>query len=169
MLYTIRPALLEEISALGPLQLEAAKRFSENVLPEPMRSTYTLPLDYLKEALNRNGLWVAEGENGVLAGYAVLRETDGLAFLHQVDVLPAHGRQGLGRSLVEKMLARARELGYEALYLTTFRSVPWNAPFYAKLGFIIPASGELPEPVLSMLAAELAAVPDRVAMCILLS
>jgi hypothetical protein len=29
----------------------------------------------------------------------------------------------------------ARTLGLTSLTLTTFRDVPWNAPFYAKLGF----------------------------------
>jgi len=30
----------------------------------------------------------------------------------------------------------AGNAGFSALTLTTFRDVPWNAPFYARLGFV---------------------------------
>jgi predicted N-acetyltransferase YhbS len=50
-------------------------------------------------------------------------------------VTPAHGRRGVGRALVDEVVAWtvAREL--PSITLTTFRDVPWNAPYYEKLGF----------------------------------
>ncbi|MET0556569.1 MAG: GNAT family N-acetyltransferase, partial [Vicinamibacteria bacterium] len=41
----------------------------------------------------------------------------------------------LGRALLESTLAWARAAGYRTATLSTFRDVPWNAPFYARVGF----------------------------------
>jgi GNAT superfamily N-acetyltransferase len=48
-----------------------------------------------------------------------------------------HAGNGLGRRLIQAVVARAREAGVPRLTLTTFRDVPFNAPFYARLGFRI--------------------------------
>lgn len=47
-------------------------------------------------------------------------------------------------------MAHARAKGLLAITLTTFKNVPWNAPFYARLGF-----EQLPE---ATLAPRLAAI-----------
>jgi hypothetical protein len=39
------------------------------------------------------------------------------------------------RQLIACVADHARKLGLTSLTLTTFRDVPWNAPFYARLGF----------------------------------
>ena len=49
---------------------------------------------------------------------------------------PAHGRQGIGTRLVHTVIDWARSRRFENLTLMTFRHLPWNAPFYAKLGFV---------------------------------
>ena len=43
--------------------------------------------------------------------------------------------KGIGRQLIARAADHARKVGLTSLTLTTFRDVPWNAPFYAKLGF----------------------------------
>jgi hypothetical protein len=48
--------------------------------------------------------------------------------------------------------AAARDL--PALTLSTFRTVPWNAPYYARLGFRELADGELTPGLRDVLAAE---------------
>jgi GNAT superfamily N-acetyltransferase len=68
-------------------------------------------------------------------GFASVDVVDGNAHLWQLSVHPAHGRQGLGRALVEAVFGWASANGYSAVTLTTFRDVPWNAPFYGRLGF----------------------------------
>jgi GNAT superfamily N-acetyltransferase len=60
-----------------------------------------------------------------------------------MDVDPAHGRRGLGAALVETVCDWARIQGYGVISLSTFRDLPWNAPFYAKLGFQILDESEL--------------------------
>ena len=43
--------------------------------------------------------------------------------------------KGIGRRLIACVADHARKRGLASLTLTTFRDVPWNAPFYARLGF----------------------------------
>ena len=43
--------------------------------------------------------------------------------------------KGIGRRLIACVADQARKRGLASLTLTTFRDVPWNAPFYARLGF----------------------------------
>lgn len=69
-------------------------------------------------------------------GFAhVLHEQDS-AHLQQLAVHPAHGRRGLGTALVQACCAQARLRGSHELTLTTFRDIEFNAPWYARLGFV---------------------------------
>ena len=45
--------------------------------------------------------------------------------------------EGIGTRLVTAVVAWARAAGYRSISLLTFRHLPWNGPFYAKLGFRI--------------------------------
>lgn len=68
-------------------------------------------------------------------GFAHVLEVDGEAHLQQLAVRRAHQRGGVGTSLVEAAAAEARARGYRRLTLSTYRDVPWNGPWYARLGF----------------------------------
>lgn len=43
--------------------------------------------------------------------------------------------QGTGRQLIETAIEYARVNHLRCVTLTTFRQVPWNEPFYRRLGF----------------------------------
>lgn len=60
-----------------------------------------------------------------------------------MDVDPAHGRRGLGSALVETVCDWVKLQGYSAISLSTFCDLPWNAPFYFKLGFQMLDESEL--------------------------
>jgi GNAT superfamily N-acetyltransferase len=57
------------------------------------------------------------------------------AHIEQVSVVREHGRQGIGRALVEAACAWSRDAGHPCITLCTFRDVPWNGPFYRSAGF----------------------------------
>ena len=71
----------------------------------------------------------------MLVGFILVNIVDGAAHIDQVSVDPAHARAGIGRRLIEAVEAWARAAGWPALTLTTFVDVPWNAPYYERLGF----------------------------------
>jgi len=68
-------------------------------------------------------------------GFACVEVVGGEAHIWQLSVHPSASRQGRGTALVGAVCDWARSEGFDAVTLTTFRDVPWNAPFYAKLGF----------------------------------
>jgi ribosomal protein S18 acetylase RimI-like enzyme len=87
-------------------------------------------------AFHAEGLdWVAVDAADRPVGYLVGRHVDGRAHLEQVSVRPSFGRRRIGRALVGRLVDRAAREGLPAVTLTTFADVPWNAPYYAKLGF----------------------------------
>jgi GNAT superfamily N-acetyltransferase len=53
----------------------------------------------------------------------------------EMDVSPAHQRRGIGAALLRGSMIDARNAGFQALTLTTFRDLAWNGPFYQRLGF----------------------------------
>ncbi|MFI1203235.1 GNAT family N-acetyltransferase (plasmid) [Streptomyces sp. BHT-5-2] len=65
-------------------------------------------------------------------GYLLWDRVDGCAHVEQVSVHPERARRGIGRALIDRA---EQESGLPALTLTTFAEVPWNAPYYARLGF----------------------------------
>ncbi len=71
-----------------------------------------------------------------IVAYVVIDEVDGMAHIAQLAVLPGSMRQGVGTRLLDRACEWARAQGYRAVTLTTFAEVPWNAPFYAKRGFV---------------------------------
>jgi GNAT superfamily N-acetyltransferase len=74
-------------------------------------------------------------------------------------------RRGAGRAMVEAAAAEARRRGLPAVTLTTFRSIPFNAPFYARLDFGILADEQLNPRLRAVLADEAArGLADRCAM-----
>ena len=70
-----------------------------------------------------------------LVGFAHVVPHDLHAHLEQLSVLPAYQRRGIGTTLVRAAMEEARWGGYDVMSLTTYRDVPWNGPFYARLGF----------------------------------
>jgi GNAT superfamily N-acetyltransferase len=68
-------------------------------------------------------------------GYLLLDVVDGAAHIEQVSVHPDQARRGIGRALIEGAATWARSHGLRALTLTTYTEVPWNGPYYERLGF----------------------------------
>jgi len=81
-------------------------------------------------------LFVAVDPVEVPIGFIRLELPDGLPHIEQVSVRPDHSRKGIGSSLMQRAEDWARSLGYTRMTLTTFRDVPWNGPFYSRLGWL---------------------------------
>ncbi|HEX8095438.1 GNAT family N-acetyltransferase [Jatrophihabitans sp.] len=81
-------------------------------------------------------------------GYIRLELIDGQPHIEGLSVRPREMRRGIGTALVNAACQWATEQGYREITLCTFGDVPWNGPFYARLGFTeIPA----PSPALRAL------------------
>ena len=96
-------------------------------------------------------LWVAVDAEDRPVGFALVTEVDGVGHLEEMDVLPAHGRKGLGDALL--VCDWAKSNGYLALTISTFRDV-WNAPFYAERGFRILSTLDLTPGLANLVESE---------------
>lgn len=76
--------------------------------------------------------------------------------IEQVSVHPEHQGRGIGRQLIEYVDRWAAGQGISALTLSTFRNVPWNGPYYARLGFSELVGDELTPGLAEIQAAETA-------------
>ena len=76
--------------------------------------------------------------HGACVGFAFYRLLDAQRlYLEELDVAPSHAGQRIGARLIEQVMARAAQEGIAEVVLSTFRDAPWNAPYYARLGFSI--------------------------------
>lgn len=92
-------------------------------------------VEWFRRAHVEGLLWVAADGQDAPVAFALFERLDGGLHLEEVDVHPDHARQGLGARLIDAVAAWARELGHRAITLTTYREVPWNAPYYERIGF----------------------------------
>ncbi|GAA1327655.1 GNAT family N-acetyltransferase [Leucobacter albus] len=76
-------------------------------------------------------------QGGAVVGFATLIESGEYLHLEQLSVSPDAARRGIGRALVDAAIDTAWQHGFAAVTLRTFADVPWNAPFYARLGFAV--------------------------------
>lgn len=148
--HVIAAARLEDLSYLREIELAAAALLTGHA-PDSVLKETVADGDLLR-AQQEGRLWVAlaqdPGSGGTLpVGFALVEQlAPDLPHLEELGVAPAHGRRGLGAGLVRAVCAWAARAGYQQLTLTTFRAVPFNMPFYARLGFEeIPASDLRPE------------------------
>jgi GNAT superfamily N-acetyltransferase len=129
--FIIRPARPDDLAALPVIERAAAAQF------------HTTPYAYLADDdpvsaevdLAQEYVWVAVDQADQPIGFAIVHLLDESVHLHELDVHPDYARQGLGRRLIAAVADWARARGATALTLTTFADVPWNGPYYARLGF----------------------------------
>lgn len=132
-LYTIALARARDLPALPAIELAAARLLVDQA-PESVLAE-TTSQEELRDAQRLGHLWVAliDDEPVGFAHVKILEARD--AHLEEIDVHPDHGRRGLGTKPVLSVCDWAAAAGYRSITLTTFRDVPWNMPFYGRLGF----------------------------------
>jgi GNAT superfamily N-acetyltransferase len=151
--YQIRLAQAGELPLLNEIERAAGMMF-QSVGLDLVAEMEPLSLDLLQAQQAKGQVWVAAGPDGRAVGFAVAAVVDDAAYLEEVTVHPSHGRRGLGRRLIQAVCDWADEKGYPAVTLSTFRDVPWNAPFYARIGFQTMAEEELGPGLLAVRAHE---------------
>ncbi|MFD4023632.1 GNAT family N-acetyltransferase [Streptomyces sp. NPDC058576] len=116
------------------------------------------PLDLLESYRLAGRCWVATDPLSATGdrplGYVLADPVDDALHIEQVSVDPAAARRGIGRDLIAHLAALAARRGRAALTLTTFTDVPWNAPYYARIGFRVLAEHELTEGLRAIRAEE---------------
>ncbi|MFK7896946.1 MAG: GNAT family N-acetyltransferase [Myxococcota bacterium] len=165
--WIIEFANTEDVQALPAIERSAASLFPAGFLPSGAEQE-TLPAAVLHEAQAEGRLFVArERADGGVVGFALVEAIDGVGHLEEIDVDPAWGRRGIGRALVLRACEWARAKGYADITLITFREIPWNAPFYARLGFLLLEEAAIGNAMLPKLSREAAAGFDPTQRCVM--
>lgn len=163
---SIRPAAATELAELQRIQLDAGRAF-RHVGMAQVADNRPLSLDVLAGYQRDGRALVAVDATDAPVGFVVIDVVDGAAHIEQVSVATAHARRGLGRALIDRVEAWAAGRRLPAVSLTTFRHVPFNAPYYARLGFVEIDPADLTPGLVAILVAEVEcglAAADRVAM-----
>ncbi|WP_447003034.1 GNAT family N-acetyltransferase [Saccharothrix isguenensis] len=124
----IRPARPEELPLLPEIERASGEPFRDFGMPE-IADDDPMPL----ETLAHLNVWVAADPHPV--AWVAVEVVDGAAHVEQISVHPDHARRGIGAALLDHVGQWASVRGLDALTLTTFRDIPWNGPYYHRLGF----------------------------------
>jgi 4-diphosphocytidyl-2-C-methyl-D-erythritol kinase len=139
MPFRIEPAVTAHIDVICAIERAAMQMFREHPI-WPFYASMAIPPELLEQAIRRGLVWVALDEpSDEPVGFVWLdtelgNEAIGIA---EIDVLPAYGRRGIGAALLQRACEWARAAGYRRVDLGTLADVPWNAPFYARHGFVV--------------------------------
>lgn len=145
----IRKIRGKEFSLLPEIEEDAAQAFLDAGMPG-INDLESAPSDVYRNMPECNTVLVAvekDGSEERLLGFIAGHESDGQAYLREVSVRYSESGKGVGGSLVKALTEWAVEEGFSSVTLTTFRDLPFNAPFYEKLGFtkFVPLVEDWPE------------------------
>lgn len=152
----IRLATPEDTPRLPDIERSAGHLFRQIPGLEWIAEDHVMTVDQHLPAICARTAWVA-CEDGTPVGFLSAERTLGILHIREVSVLASVMGRGIGRLLIDAATAAARASGLSGLTLTTFRDVPWNAPYYERLGFKTMAADDLDQRLHSILAEEVSA------------
>lgn len=161
----VRPTRGTDIDRLEAVERSAATLF--RALPDLawIADDHVAGPDVHRTAVEQGLSWVAVDATDQLIGFLIAAETDADLHILELSVAAEHQGRGAGRALMAAARQEAEVRAKRALTLTTFHAVPWNAPFYARLGYAALTAATTPAYLREILAAEAAqGLTDRVAM-----
>ncbi len=133
--YAIRAAQLADIPQFSLIESAAAKLFEPTGLLANATDHDNIPATVFVDAIPEGLAYLVEHEADGVVGFSLCSVRKPDLYLDQVAVYTDHCRKGLGTALISTVIKDARARKLKTVSLSTFRNVPWNAPYYARLGF----------------------------------
>jgi len=142
MRWTIRAAALADASALPQVEFSAGRRFL--TIPELawLADGDDMPVEAHQRYIAQGTEWVALDEKQDLVGFLAAEIVNRDLHIWEVAVRGDVQNRGIGHQLIEAATVFAQERHLQSLTLTTFANVPWNAPWYSRLGFKMSSGDE---------------------------
>ena len=144
--FRIRLATPREADQIAEIELGGVPQFQELPGFETAFTGFVARPEKYSALIEASHVFVGVNEVDWPLGFCAVGALDDEAYLAELGVMRACQRQGLGSMLVDRACDWARENDYSSILLSTFLNVPWNAPFYAKRGFVRLDPTELDKP-----------------------
>ncbi|KRE23118.1 GNAT family N-acetyltransferase [Agromyces sp. Soil535] len=140
-----RPATLEDLRDVQSIERAAGEAFRSIGMDE-IADDAPIAASEFEHCIARGDAWIMTTDDGSPVAYLLLEGVDDALHVEQVTVHPSYARRGYGAQLLEVARRRSVESDVAVMTLTTFRDVPWNAPYYLRLGWTeLPTSKWGPE------------------------
>ena len=160
----IRLARPDEAALLVAIERSAGERYRSIPAYASWSDADLLPAAFHADRIAVGTVWVAD-EAGAPVGFATAERLGDVLHIWELDVRLDRQGQGVGRRLIEAVAEAARRQGLAAVTLTTFRDVPWNAPFYTHLGFVLLEGGAVGTTLAAIIDDEVAHGAERSTRC----
>ena len=125
----LRPATETDVPRIKELVDDAYSHYVERI----GRTPWPMTLDY-DEVVRDRDVTLAE-RDGEITGLLVVTPGDEGFLIENLAVAPAAQGTGIGRALLELAEAKAREAGYDLLYLFTHELMTENQELYGRIGY----------------------------------
>jgi 8-oxo-dGTP pyrophosphatase MutT (NUDIX family)/GNAT superfamily N-acetyltransferase len=130
---SVRPARPEDLERLQEIEAAADRRFAEHF---DVSGWPAAPTGAQRDRERGFVLVVGQPVMGFAHVIELGAESRPHLHLEQLSVHPDSGGHGLGTLLLLAALGVGLDRGHEAITLMTYADIPWNAPWYAKHGFL---------------------------------
>jgi GNAT superfamily N-acetyltransferase len=150
----IRLAVPEDAQLLPAIETSAAQAFRMIDELNWLAESPPMSIERHSQLIALSTCWVALDTENRPQGFlsAELHGSD--LHIYELSVIQSMQGQGTGRRLIESAKDYARSSRLSFITLTTFTNVPWNAPFYARIGFQTKATADLDQRLAAILSEE---------------
>jgi GNAT superfamily N-acetyltransferase len=152
---SIRRSRLGDVACLADIERSAAVVYFE-ALGEPTDISEVTPSETLQACHDAGLLWIAADPHDDPVGFLAAETIASSLFVREISVHRDHQRRGIGRLLMQAAMDHAAGGACTGVTLTTDRFIPFNAPFYASLGFVELPVHQAPESLKALFAHEIA-------------
>ena len=150
----IRLAVPEDAQLLPAIETSAAQAFRMIAELSWLAESPPMSIARHSQLIALSTCWVALDAENRPQGFLSAEQHGNDLHIHELSVMQSMQGQGTGRRLIEAAMEYARSTRLSVVTLTTFTNVPWNAPFYSRLGFQTKATKDLDQWLAAILSEE---------------
>jgi GNAT superfamily N-acetyltransferase len=134
---SFRFGALHDAPMIREIEFEAGQRFV-SVGMAGIADAAPMALQLVERKIEAREIIVAvrADETGdTCVGFVMFEPQPTRIYIQELDVLTTYAGRRIGAALIGQVEQLARERQLTQLVLSTYREVPWNAPYYRRLGF----------------------------------
>jgi GNAT superfamily N-acetyltransferase len=143
MKFHVRLAKLDEAALLPAVERAAGMAFRDIPSLAWVADLPDQPVEKHVARIATGTSWIAVDGTRPIIGFLIAEPIGREFHIDEFAVRREWQRSGCGRALLNEALAWARARQFDTATLTTFRDVPWNEPFYRRMGFRLLADAEI--------------------------